>query len=91
MTHGVHPAVKEVETPDAAAIRDSVTVQADGEQLRDRHHSMLPSRHVGQRNVGCAEFVGTIAMNTAHPVYVRAPEPTKGAPPPFRHSSMRSS
>ncbi len=68
MTHGVDAAMKEVQTPDLAAIRDSVAVQTDGEQLRDRDHPMLRSSQFGQRRVGCAEFVGTIAMNFVHPV-----------------------
>ena len=62
MTHGVNPAMKEVETPDAAAIRDSVAVEARGEQLQNRHHAVLPSCQPGDRNVGCGQFMGTIAM-----------------------------
>ena len=91
MTDGVDPAVKEVETPDAAAIGDSVAVEAGAEQLHDRDHPVLPSGQLGQPNVGCAEFVGTIATNPAHPVYIGAARRAKGTPPPFRHTSMRSS
>jgi hypothetical protein len=42
VAHGVHPAVKEVETPDAAAICDSVVVKPGREQLRNRDHPVLP-------------------------------------------------
>jgi hypothetical protein len=91
VAYGVHPAVKKVETPDLAPIRNRVAVQSCREQLRDRDHSMLRSGDFGDQKVGCAEFVGIIAMNFVHPVYVRASPPAKGAPPPFRHTSMRSS
>ena len=63
MAHGVNPAVKEVETPDAAAICDSVAVESGGEQLEERDHSVLPSGDLGDQNVGCGRFVGIIAMN----------------------------
>jgi hypothetical protein len=56
VAHGVNPAVKEVETSDAAAIRDSLAVQFGGEQLRDRDHPMLRSRQPGEPNVGCGHF-----------------------------------
>ena len=59
--------MKKVETPDAAAIRDGVVVEAGGDQLRNRDHAMLRSRDAGDQNVGCAEFMGIIAMNIAHP------------------------
>ena len=57
MAHGINPAVKEVETPDLAAIGDSVAVKSSGEQLRDRDHSMLRSGHSGDRDLGCAPSV----------------------------------
>jgi hypothetical protein len=79
VAHGVNPAVKEVETSDAAAIRDSVAVQFGGEQLRDRDHPMLRGCQSGDQNVGCAEFVGTIAMNSTHPAHNRASPRRKGA------------
>jgi hypothetical protein len=44
VAHGVNPAVKEVETPDAAAILDRARTEAEVPELRDRHHAMLPSR-----------------------------------------------
>jgi hypothetical protein len=56
VTHGVNPAVKEVETPDLEAIRDRVPVEAQRPQLGPNHHAMLPSGNFGQRNVGCAEL-----------------------------------
>jgi hypothetical protein len=68
VTHGVDPTVKEVETTDAEAIRDSVAAESGGEQLREGDHAMLPSRQSGDQNVGCAGFVVTMAgMNSAHP------------------------
>jgi hypothetical protein len=57
VTDGVHPAVKEVETPGAAAVGDRVAVQPGGDQLRLGHHPVLLSRQSGDQNVGCAEFV----------------------------------
>ena len=63
MAHGVHPAVKEVETPDATAIRDRVAVETRGAQLRHRDHAVLPRCQSGDQNVGCGEFMGTIAIN----------------------------
>ena len=53
VAHGVNPAVKEVETPDAAAGLDRAAPKPSPE-LRQRHHAMLPRRQFGQRNVGCA-------------------------------------
>jgi hypothetical protein len=53
--------VKEVETPDLAAIRDGVAVQAGGEQLRLTDHPMLPSRQSGDPDIGCGHSVGIIA------------------------------
>jgi hypothetical protein len=91
MAYGVNPAVKEVEAPDVAAIRNGGAVQTCGEQLRLSDHSMLPSRQSGDQNVGCAEFVGIIATNTAHPAHNRASRPPKRAPRAFRHTSMRLS
>jgi hypothetical protein len=88
---GVDPAVKQVQTTDLAAIRNRVAVKTRREQLPDRDHAMLTSGHFGDQNLGCAEFVGTVAMNFVHPVYVGASTRTKGAPPPFRHTSLRLS
>jgi hypothetical protein len=81
VTHRVDPAVKEVKPPGPAAIRDAIAVEARGEQLRNRDHPMLPSRQLGDQNLGCAEFVGTIAMNFVHPVDVGA------SPPAERHAA----
>jgi hypothetical protein len=86
VAQGVHPAVKEVETPDAAAVRDGVMVQTGREQLRERDDPMLPTGHSGERNVGCAEFMGIIAMNSAHPVHIGASGRQTGAPRAFRHT-----
>jgi hypothetical protein len=61
VTHGVDPAVKEVKTPDAAAVLDRVTVKAGGDQLRLADHTMLPSRQSGDRDLGCGHSVGTIS------------------------------
>jgi hypothetical protein len=47
---------------------------------------VLPRRRSGDQNVGCAEFVGIIATNTAHPVYVGASGRSKGAPRPLRYT-----
>jgi hypothetical protein len=79
VTHGVHPAVKKVKTPDLAPIRNRVAVQSCREQLRDRDHSMLRSGDFGDQKVRCVEFVEIIAMNFVHPVYVRASPPPKGS------------
>ena len=43
MAHGVDPAVKEVQPPDAAAIGDRVAVKPGGKQLRLGDHAMLPA------------------------------------------------
>ena len=86
MADGVHRAVKEVETPDAAAIRDGVMVESGGESLDDRDHAVLPSRDLGDHNVGCGGFMGTIAINTPHPTNNGPPTRQTGAPPPFRHT-----
>jgi hypothetical protein len=53
--------MKEMQTPHAAAIGDRVAVQAGGDQLPLRHHSVLPSREPGERDLGCGHSVGTIA------------------------------
>ena len=57
MAHGVDPAVKEMETPDAAAIGDGVVVKPRGEQLDDRDHPVLPGGDSGDQNVGCGVFM----------------------------------
>jgi hypothetical protein len=57
VAHGVYPAVKEVETPDAAAVSDRAPVQTGLEQLQLGDHPMSPSRHVGECNVGCGHSV----------------------------------
>ncbi len=80
-----------MEAADAAAIRDGRAIEAGGEQLQERHDPVLPSGHPGDQIVGCAEFVGIIAMNTAHPAHNRASRPPERAPRPFCHTSMRSS
>ena len=56
MTHGVNPAVKEVETSDAQAVLDGVAVETDGEQLRLSHDPVLRSRQSGDQDVGCGQF-----------------------------------
>jgi hypothetical protein len=48
--------VKEVQQPDAQAVLDGVAVKTGGEQLRDRDHPVLRSRHSGEHNVGCGQF-----------------------------------
>jgi hypothetical protein len=78
--------VKTVKTPDLAPIRNRVAVQSCREQLRAGDDSMLRSGDFGDQKVGCAEFVGIIAMNFVHPVYARIEGRPKGAPPPFRHT-----
>jgi hypothetical protein len=83
--------MKKVETPDAAAVGDRVTLEPRGAQLRQGYDAVLPRRQPGDLDIGCAMFVGIIATNIAHPAYVGAPRPTKGAPPPLRRSSVRSS
>jgi hypothetical protein len=55
--------MKEMETPDAAAIRNGVVIESGGEQLDDRDHPVLPSGDLGDQNVGCGGFIGIIAMN----------------------------
>jgi hypothetical protein len=57
VTHGVNPAVKEVETPDPAAIRDRVVIEPRPEELRERDHPVLPSSDFGDQNVGCGGFM----------------------------------
>jgi hypothetical protein len=91
MAHGVRPAVKEAEAPDAAAIVDRARTEAEGQELRVRDHAVLPGRPFGQFRVGCAELGLTMRLNIAHPVYVGASGRQTGAPRAFRHSSMRSS
>jgi hypothetical protein len=56
VAHGVHPSVKEVETPDLEAIFDRLPVETQRAELGPRHHAMLPSRQFGQFRVGCAEL-----------------------------------
>ena len=57
MAHGVHPAVKEVETPDATAIRDRVVIESRAEELHERDHPVLTSGDFGDQNVGCGGFM----------------------------------
>jgi hypothetical protein len=78
--------VKEVQPPDLQAIPDRVPVEAERDELRPRDHTMLPSRHFGERNVGCAELSVIIPLNSAHPVYDRASGRKTGAPRAFRHT-----
>ena len=47
MAHGVHPAVKEVETPDTAAVSDRASAEAQLRELRPGDHAVLPSRQLG--------------------------------------------
>jgi hypothetical protein len=56
VTHGVNPAMKEVETPDTEAVLDGVAVETDGEQLRLSYDPVLWSRQPGDQNVGCGQF-----------------------------------
>jgi hypothetical protein len=49
--------MKEMQTPDAAAVRDRVAVEPRGEQLPNRDHPVLSSCLVGDQNVGCGQFV----------------------------------
>jgi hypothetical protein len=44
VAHGINPSVKEVETPDLAAIRDRARAEAECRELRPGHHAMLPRR-----------------------------------------------
>jgi hypothetical protein len=48
--------VKEVETPDAEAVRDRVAIKTGGEQLQLSHNAVLRSRQTGDQNVGCDQF-----------------------------------
>ena len=86
MAHGVDPAVKEMETPELAAILDHPRAEAEPHELGPRHDAMLQRCQFGQRNVGCADLGLTLSLNAAHPVYVGASGRPKGAPPPFRHT-----
>lgn len=52
MTHGVNPAMKEMETPDSEAILDRVRIQANRNQLGASDHSMLPSRQPSKKDIG---------------------------------------
>jgi hypothetical protein len=54
VTDGVHPAVKEVETPDLEAILDRVPPEAERLELAAGHDTVLPSGQFGQFRVGCA-------------------------------------
>jgi hypothetical protein len=47
---------------------------------------MLRSGQFGDQKVGCAAFVGIIAMNFVHPVYVGASGRLSGAPRAPRHT-----
>jgi hypothetical protein len=51
VAHGVNPAVKEVETPNPAAILDRARTEAERYELRRGHHSMLPRGESGPRGV----------------------------------------
>ena len=86
MAHGVDPAVKEVETPDLEAILDRARTEAKFDELRERHHAVLPRRQFGQFRVGCAELGLTMRLNIAHPVYVGASRRQTGAPRALRHT-----
>jgi hypothetical protein len=48
--------VKEVQPPDLEAILDRLPLEAEHAELRSRHHPMLPSRQLSQRNLGSAEL-----------------------------------
>jgi hypothetical protein len=63
VAHGVDPAVKTMQAPDAATIGDGIVIETGSKQLRDRNHPMLRSGDPGDQNVGCGELLGTIAMN----------------------------
>ena len=68
VAHSVNPAVKEVETTDAAAIRDRAGTKSELHELRTGDHAMLPSCQFGQQDVGCAELSLAMRLNSAHPV-----------------------
>ena len=91
VTHGVDPAVKEVQTSDANAVLDRARTEPELQQLRVRHHAMLPRRQFGQRDVGCGQLGLTMRLKRPHPAHNRASPPPNGAPRAFRHISMRSS
>jgi hypothetical protein len=57
VTDGVHPTVKEMQTPDTAAILDRVAIQTGREQLDLTQHAMLSSRQSGDHNIGCGRSV----------------------------------
>jgi hypothetical protein len=63
VAHGVDPAVKAMEAPDAAAIGDGIVIEPGSQQLRNRDDPVLRPGHPGDQNVGCGELLGTSAMN----------------------------
>ena len=86
MTHGVNPAVKEVERSDAAAVLDRARTEPERSELRRRDHTVLPRGQFGQQNVGCAELGLTMRLNSAHPVHIGASTRETGAPRALRHT-----
>jgi hypothetical protein len=48
---------------DAAAVLDRARTETERDELRDGHHPMLPSRQLGQRNVGCGDLGLTMRLN----------------------------
>ena len=48
MTHGVHPPVKEMKTPDAAAVLDRARAEPERHELGSGHDAVLPRGQFGQ-------------------------------------------
>ena len=61
----------------------ALRIEAKGEELREGDHAMLPRGQFGQRDVGCAELIPIIRLNSAHPAHNRASGRRNGAPRPF--------
>ena len=63
MTHGVNPAVKEVQTPDLQAVGDRGRIKSHRQELPTRDDTLLPSRQPGEQNVGSGQLTPIIALN----------------------------
>ena len=78
--------MKKVEPSSLEAIRNRARAKADVRELRARHYPMLPSRQIGERNVGCGDLTLTIRLNPPHPAQIGASGRQTGAPRPLRHT-----
>jgi hypothetical protein len=54
--------MKEVKTPNLAAVRNRFAVEPERQHLRSRDDSMLPTSQPGEQTVGSGQLGGTIAL-----------------------------